>query len=111
MPSITVENYLKQLYLEERHNPGQLVSMGKLASAMNVVPGTATTMVKALSESGLVEYEPRGGTRLTPLAKNSRCWSSADIDSSNCSWSKCSAWTGAKFTRKLKNWSTRSATR
>src|SRR5436190_3055612 len=69
MPTITVENYLKQLYLEERHNPGELVSMGKLASAMNVVPGTATTMVKALSESGLVEYEPRGGTRLTPAGE------------------------------------------
>ena len=65
MPSITVENYLKQLYLEQQREPGELVSMGKLATAMNVVPGTATTMVKALSDSGLVEYEPRGGVRLT----------------------------------------------
>jgi DtxR family Mn-dependent transcriptional regulator len=39
--------------------------MGKLASAMGVVPGTATSMVKALADSGLVEYEPRGGARLT----------------------------------------------
>ena len=39
--------------------------MGKLAAAMGVVPGTATTMVKALADSGLVEYEPRGGVRLT----------------------------------------------
>ena len=39
--------------------------MGKLAIAMNVVPGTATSMIKALADSGLVEYEPRGGTRLT----------------------------------------------
>jgi DtxR family Mn-dependent transcriptional regulator len=39
--------------------------MGRLASAMGVVPGTATSMVKALSDSGLVEYEPRGGVRLT----------------------------------------------
>src|SRR4051795_2115527 len=66
MPSSTVENYLKQIYLEQQDGePGELVSMGKLATAMRVVPGTATTMVKALADSGLVSYEPRGGTRLT----------------------------------------------
>lgn len=65
MASSTVENYLKQLYLEEQQARGQLVPMGKLASAMGVVPGTATTMVKALADSGLVSYEPRGGVNLT----------------------------------------------
>lgn len=65
MASSTVENYLKQLYLEQQNDPGELVSMGKLAAAMSVVPGTATTMVKALSDSGLVSYEPRGGVKLT----------------------------------------------
>ena len=39
--------------------------MGQLASALGVAPGTATTMVKALAESGLVEYEPYTGVRLT----------------------------------------------
>jgi DtxR family transcriptional regulator, Mn-dependent transcriptional regulator len=66
MPSSTVENYLKQLYLEQQSAPDALVPMGRLASAMGVVPGTATTMVKALADSGLVAYEPRTGTRLTP---------------------------------------------
>jgi DtxR family Mn-dependent transcriptional regulator len=61
----TVENYLKQLYLEQQQTPERLVSMGKLATAMGVVPGTATSMVKALADSGLVAYEPRGGVRLT----------------------------------------------
>jgi DtxR family transcriptional regulator, Mn-dependent transcriptional regulator len=65
MPSSTVENYLKQLYLEQLNTPGELVPMGKLAAAMDVVPGTATSMVKTLADSGLVEYEPRGGVRLT----------------------------------------------
>jgi DtxR family Mn-dependent transcriptional regulator len=64
MPSITVENYLKQLYLEQQ-NATDLVPMGKLASAMGVVPGTATSMVKALADSGLVSYEPRFGAKLT----------------------------------------------
>ena len=39
--------------------------MGHLASALNVTPGTATTMVKTLAESGLVEYEPYAGVALT----------------------------------------------
>ena len=65
MATSTVENYIKQLYLEQQQSPGQLVSMGRLAAAMGVVPGTATTMVKALSDSGLVSYEPRGGVKLS----------------------------------------------
>jgi DtxR family transcriptional regulator, Mn-dependent transcriptional regulator len=65
MPSVTVENYLKQLLLQQELVGGGLVPMGQLATAMNVTPGTATTMVKALSDSNLVTYEPRGGVRLT----------------------------------------------
>ncbi len=65
MASVTVENYLKQLCLQQQRAPDQRVSMGRLATAMGVVPGTATTMVKALADSGLVSYEPRGGVRLT----------------------------------------------
>src|SRR5688572_22318693 len=66
MPTSTVENYVKQIYLEQINTPADaLVSMGKLAAAMGVVPGTATSMVKALADAGLVEYEPRGGARLT----------------------------------------------
>jgi DtxR family transcriptional regulator, Mn-dependent transcriptional regulator len=66
LPTSTVENYLKQLYLEQQDTPDHLVTMGRLASAMGVVPGTATSMVKTLADSGLVSYEPRGGVRLTP---------------------------------------------
>ncbi len=65
MPSITVENYLKHVYLQQQHSRG-LVPMGQLAATLGVTPGTATTMVKALAESGLLHYEPREGTRLTP---------------------------------------------
>src|SRR5204862_6897486 len=43
----------------------RLVSMGHVAAALGVTPGTATTMVKALAESGLAEYEPYSGVRLT----------------------------------------------
>lgn len=65
MVTSTVENYLKKIFLLQQDAPEHLLPMGKLAAAMNVVPGTATSMVKALSDSGLVDYEPRGGLRLT----------------------------------------------
>src|SRR3954468_10456586 len=65
MPSSTVENYLKTLYAEQQAAGGDLVPMGALAAAMNVAPGTATAMVKALADAGLADYEPRGGVRLT----------------------------------------------
>jgi DtxR family Mn-dependent transcriptional regulator len=61
-----VEDYLKQLYLAERTSEGAMMPTGLLASLMGVVPGTATSMMKALADSGLVEYEPRQGVRLTP---------------------------------------------
>ena len=64
--SQTVENYLKGIYQAQLSlEDGALVPMGQLASTLGVVPGTATTMVKALSESGLAHYEPYAGVRLT----------------------------------------------
>ncbi|MDP2389926.1 MAG: metal-dependent transcriptional regulator [Acidobacteriota bacterium] len=71
LPSSTVENYLKAIYVGETHlAAGQkLVPMGQLAVALGIAPGTATTMVKALSESDLVVYEPYNGVRLTPAGQ------------------------------------------
>jgi DtxR family Mn-dependent transcriptional regulator len=65
--SPTVENYLKAIFQAQLHlaRKSDLVSMGQLASALGVVPGTATTMVKTLADSGLVKYEPYAGVRLT----------------------------------------------
>ena len=66
LPSQTVENYLKTIYLAHAASPSEaLVPMGQIAASLGVVPGTATTMVKALAESGLVHYEPYMGVRLT----------------------------------------------
>ena len=67
LPSSTVENYLKAIFIGESQLPSgeRLMPMGQLAAALSVAPGTATTMVKALAESGLAEYEPYNGVRLT----------------------------------------------
>ncbi len=67
MPSSTVEDYVKQLFFEQAAaGAGQMVPMGKLATAMNVTPGTATSMGKTLADLGLADYEPRAGVRLSP---------------------------------------------
>src|SRR6476660_9370608 len=71
LPSSTVENYLKVIHQQQLTlpDPDELVPMGQLASAMGVTPGTATTMVKTLSESGLVVYEPYTGVKLAPAGE------------------------------------------
>jgi DtxR family Mn-dependent transcriptional regulator len=67
LPSSTVENYLKAIYQAQTAlaDPKRFVPMGQLAQALSVVPGTATTMVKTLADSGLVNYEPYVGVRLS----------------------------------------------
>jgi DtxR family Mn-dependent transcriptional regulator len=67
LPSSTVENYLKAIYQGQAalKDGARLVPMGQVASSLGVTPGTATTMVKALAESGLAEYEPYSGVRLS----------------------------------------------
>ena len=65
MPTSTVEDYLKCIHREERTGQGSLVSTGKIAQEMSVAPGTVTAMMKTLTETGLIEYEPYMGVRLT----------------------------------------------
>jgi len=65
MPTPTVENYLKALYVHPLAVGEGLIPMGKVAEAMNVSPGTATAMMKTLADAGLVRYEPRYGVRLS----------------------------------------------
>lgn len=65
MPSSTVENYLKCIFIEQQRTETRLVAMGRLAHALALAPGTITSMVKTLDEAGLVQYEPRGGVSLT----------------------------------------------
>ena len=69
MPSSSVEDYLKQILLLEQRGDEARATNGALAAAMNVTPASATTMVKALAESGLVDYVAYGGARLTPKGR------------------------------------------
>jgi DtxR family Mn-dependent transcriptional regulator len=66
VPSLTVENYVKAIYLICFAQSGRPAATGQVAAALNVSPGTVTSMLKTLSESGLVTYTPYEGVRLTP---------------------------------------------
>jgi DtxR family transcriptional regulator, Mn-dependent transcriptional regulator len=68
MATSTVENYLKATLLHEQETDG-IVPMGALVEALGVVPGTVTTMVKAMAAQGLMEHESRQGVRLTPVGR------------------------------------------
>jgi DtxR family Mn-dependent transcriptional regulator len=63
--SLTIENYVKSIYQLTAGQGGQAAATGKLAEALGVSPGTVTSMLKTLSESGLAEYVPYEGARLT----------------------------------------------
>lgn len=66
MPTRTVENYLKRLFMLEQHVPSDArVAMGELAQDVGVTAGTATSMIKHMAESGLVDYAARDGVRLS----------------------------------------------
>ena len=66
MASLTVENYVKTIYLIAGRNPdGRAVATGEIAQALGVSPGTVTGMLKTLSEADLATYTPYEGARLT----------------------------------------------
>ncbi len=65
MASLTVENYVKAIFKICRQDGNQLATTGRLAIALEVSPGTVTSMLKALSDAGLATYTPYEGVQLT----------------------------------------------
>lgn len=70
MPSLTVENYLKAILQLLIAHKSDSVSTGQLAAAVQVSPGTVTSMLKTLSESGLATYKPYEGVSLTKAGRS-----------------------------------------
>lgn len=64
LPSLTVENYVKAIYLLCLNHDGP-ASTGAIATALKISPGSVTSMLKTLRESNLVDYTPYGGVTLT----------------------------------------------
>lgn len=70
MASLTIENYVKGIYLIGAAQDNRLAATGQLAEALKVSPGTVTSMLKTLSESGLAQYIPYEGARLTEAGRS-----------------------------------------
>jgi DtxR family transcriptional regulator, Mn-dependent transcriptional regulator len=62
--SAHVQDYLKAVYALEARGQGA-VSTNDLAERLDVTPGSASAMMRKLSELGLVDHEPYRGVRLT----------------------------------------------
>jgi DtxR family transcriptional regulator, Mn-dependent transcriptional regulator len=69
MPSLTVENYVKAIYQLAQEAKDGAVATGQISSALGVLPGTVTSMLKTLDESNLATYTPYEGVRLTPSGR------------------------------------------
>jgi DtxR family Mn-dependent transcriptional regulator len=67
--SLTIENYVKTIYQICVRQGNAPAATGQLAAALGVSPGTVTSMLKTLNESGLAKYTPYEGVRLTETGR------------------------------------------
>ncbi|MEX1040584.1 MAG: metal-dependent transcriptional regulator [Pirellulaceae bacterium] len=65
MPSLTIENYVKAIYQIGVRTGNPAATTGDIAVALAVSPGTVTSMLKTLSETGLASYTKYEGVTLT----------------------------------------------
>ena len=65
MPSLTVENYVKTIYQITAAQSGQPASTGQIATALDVSPGTVTSMLKTLDAARLATHKPYEGVALS----------------------------------------------
>jgi DtxR family Mn-dependent transcriptional regulator len=69
MASLTIENYVKAIYLLAKEGEAEAVATGQIAAALGVLPGTVTSMLKTLDDSNLATYTPYEGVRLTAAGR------------------------------------------
>lgn len=69
MASLTIENYVKTIFQLCADNDDHPALTGKVAGALRVSPGTVTSMLKTLSDSGLAVYTPYEGVQLTEAGR------------------------------------------
>jgi len=65
VPSLTVENYVKTIYQIAVAQAGQPATTGQIAAALDVSPGTVTSMLKTLDAARLATHKPYEGVSLS----------------------------------------------
>jgi DtxR family Mn-dependent transcriptional regulator len=69
VPSLTVENYVKTIFLICAQDADHTAATGQIAVGLGVSPGTVTSMLKTLNDSGLAVYRKHEGVQLTPAGE------------------------------------------
>jgi DtxR family Mn-dependent transcriptional regulator len=65
MPTPSVENYLKAIYALQQEAGEERVKNGQIADALSLALPSVTSMLKALTAQGMLDYVPYQGVRLT----------------------------------------------
>jgi DtxR family transcriptional regulator, Mn-dependent transcriptional regulator len=63
--SLTVENYVKTIYLITQSQDGRPANTGQIAAVLEVSPGTVTSMLKTLDAARLASHRPYEGVVLS----------------------------------------------
>jgi len=64
--NIKVEDYIKAIYQISSRTDSGTATTGEVAEQLAVTPGSVTTMLQRLAESGLVKYQSHRGASLSP---------------------------------------------
>lgn len=70
MPTSTVEDYVKAIYLLQQDSPNGEATVVRLAATLGVTKGSVTAMVRKLRESKLADAERYGGIKLTAKGRS-----------------------------------------
>jgi DtxR family transcriptional regulator, Mn-dependent transcriptional regulator len=65
LASLTTENYVKVIYQTCSAQGERAAGTGQIAASLGVSPGAVTSMLRTLNDSGLAEYTPYEGVKLT----------------------------------------------
>jgi len=69
MPTETVENYIKAIYMQCRESPIGAAGVARLARELSVTKGTATSMIQRLARAKLVSAPRYSGVTLTTTGR------------------------------------------
>lgn len=69
MPSRTVENYIRNIYLLADRAEDGTVTVDEIADSLDLIPGTVSSIVNGLAKAQLVTEEPPQTVRLTAKGK------------------------------------------
>ncbi|HVW01870.1 MAG TPA: metal-dependent transcriptional regulator [Planctomycetaceae bacterium] len=69
MESVKVEDYIKAIYRLCSESQTEAAATGEIAERLHVTPGSVTTMLQRLADSGLVAYQAHRGARLSEAGR------------------------------------------